>query len=82
MNFVTFFLLLILFIWLGVLSVKYSTRGRRFFWTVLGVATTALIMSFVFIDVFEKVSAPIFIWLLFLTIAVGLFLAIMRFRLW
>jgi len=78
LNFVAFIIFGLLFIWLAVLSVKHSTRGRRFFWTVVGMATIAIIMLYIFVHIYREVNPLIFFWLLILGVAVGLFLIIRR----
>lgn len=76
MNFVNFILLLIfLIVWIGVLSTRHFPAGVKLFLTVVGIATLVTTGLIIFVNIYDKVNALIFFLLLFVLVAVGIFLA-------
>ena len=76
MDFVTFILLLILIVGIGVFSVRRFPMGVKLFCTVIGIAALVTTILIIFVNIYDKVNAPIFFLLLFLLVAVGIFLVI------
>jgi len=76
LNFVNLILFLILIVWIGVFSVRRFPGGVKLFWTVIGIAALVTTTLIIFVNIYDKVNAPIFFLLLFLLVAVVVFLVI------
>ena len=76
MNFVNLILFLILIVWIGVFRVRRFPGGVKLFWTVIGIAALVTTTLIIFVNIYDKVNAPIFFLLLFLLVAVVVFLVI------